>query len=147
MARKKTAVELPDWANKLWKELGSPELKKVDSVHTGDLLKRRHGLRRDDLIEVMLDARALPKGEDHWLRGRLLSSGKTTIEILGADGRHHYLARDVIVQVILVAHTRPAYIDDDELLSFERADQKRRSNLHEKAEKESSGTADSHLWG
>jgi hypothetical protein len=147
MGRKNTKVKLPDWANELWQGLGSPKLEKIDSVHTGDLLKRRHGLRRDDLIEVMLDARALSKDDDHWLRGRLLSSGKSTIEILGSDGRHHYLARDVIVQVILVAHTRPAYIDDDELLSFERADQKRRSNLHEKAEKESSGTGDSHLWG
>jgi hypothetical protein len=147
MGRRKAKVKLPDWANKLWQELGSPDLEDIDTVHTGNLLKRRHGLRRDDLIEVMLDARALPKGEESWLRGRLLSSGKTTIEILGSDGRHHYLARDVIVQVILVAHTRPAYIDDEELLSFERADQKRRNNLHEKAEKETSGTGDSHLWG
>ena len=147
MGRRKAKVKLPDWASELWQDLGSPDLKGLDTVHTGDLLKRRHGLRRDDLIEVMLDARALPKSEDPWLRGRLLSSGKTTIEVLGCDGRHHYLARDVIVQVILVAHTRPAYIDDDELLSFERADQKRRNNLHEKVEKESAGTDDSHLWG
>jgi hypothetical protein len=147
MGRRRTRVELPDWANELWQDLGSPELEGIDSVHTGDLLERRHGLRRDDLIKVMLDARALPKDEDAWLCGRLLSSGKSTIEILGCDGRHHYLARDVIVQVILVAHTRPAYIDDDELLSFERADQKRRTNLHEKAEKETSGTGDSHIWG
>lgn len=146
MGRRKAKVKLPDWAGKLWQELGSPDLEEVGTVHTGDLLKRRHGLRRDDLIEVMLDARALPKSEDPWLRGRLLSSGKTTIEVLACDGRHHYLSRDVIVQVILVAHTRPAYIDDDELLSFERADQKRRNNLHEKVEKESAGTDDSRLW-
>jgi len=147
MGRRKAKVKLPEWANQLWQDLGSPELDSIDSVHTGDLLERRHGLRRDDLIEILLDARSLPKGEDFWLRGRLLSSGKTTIEVLDCDGRHHYIARDVIVRVILVAHTRPAYIDDEELLSFERADQKRRSNLYEKAEKESSGTGDSHLWG
>jgi len=48
---------------------------------------------------------------------------------------------------VLVAHTRPAYIDDKDLLAFERADMKRRSSLHEKVEKESKGSDDSHLWG
>ena len=53
----------------------------------------------------------------------------------------------MIVKIVLVAHTRPAYIDDKELLEFERADQKRRTNLHEKVEKKTKGNDDSHLWG
>ena len=47
----------------------------------------------------------------------------------------------------LIAHTRPAYIDDKELLAFEREDMKRRSTLHEKVEKETTGNDDAHLWG
>ena len=51
------------------------------------------------------------------------------------------------MKMVLVAHTRPAYIDDKELLAFEREDMKRRSKLHEKVEKETKGNDDSHLWG
>ncbi len=140
-------ADLPDWAKSMWEDLGSPELEDLKSVHTGDLMERRHGLRRDDLVEIQLDARSLVEGEETWVRGRLLSSGKSSIELLTSEGDHVYLARDVIVRVVLIAHTRPAYIDDKELLEFERADQKRRSNLHEKVEKKTKGNDDSHLWG
>ena len=140
-------ADLPDWARSMWEDLGSPELEDLKSVHTGDLMERRHGLRRDDLVEIQLDARSLIEGEETWVRGRLLSSGKSSIELLTSEGDHVYLARDVIVRVVLIAHTRPAYIDDKELLEFERADQKRRSNLHEKVEKKTKGNDDSHLWG
>ena len=140
-------ADLPDWARSMWEDLGSPGLEDLKSVHTGDLMERRHGLRRDDLVEIQLDARSLVEGEETWVRGRLLSSGKSSIELLTSEGDHVYLARDVIVRVVLIAHTRPAYIDDKELLEFERADQKRRSNLHEKVEKKTKGNDDSHLWG
>lgn len=140
-------ADLPKWAKSMWEELGSPNLEGLKSKHTGDLMERRHGLRRDDLIEIQLDSRALRDGEECWTRGRLLSSGKTSIELLTESGEHVYIARDVIVRVILIAHTRPAYIDDKELLEFERADQKRRSSLHEKVEKKTKGNDDSHLWG
>jgi hypothetical protein len=140
-------TDLPDWAKSMWEELGSPELKDLKSVHNGDLMERRHGLRRDDLVEIQLDARALSDADETWVRGRLLSSGKTSIELLTTTGDHIYLARDVIVRVVLVAHTRPAYIDDRELLEFEREDQKRRSSLHEKVENKTKGSNDSHLWG
>jgi hypothetical protein len=139
--------DLPDWAKSMWEELGSPDLGEVESVHTGDLMERRHGLRKDDLVEIQLDARSLREGDDTWVRGRLLSSGKSSIELLTTDREHIYLAREVIVKVVLIAHLRPAYIDDKELLEFERADQKRRSNLHEKVEKKTKGNDDSHLWG
>tara|TARA_B100000700_G_scaffold329916_1_gene453637 strand:- start:3999 stop:4394 length:396 start_codon:yes stop_codon:yes gene_type:complete len=131
----------------MWEELGSPEISDLQSVHTGDLMERRHGLRKDDLVEIQLDARALRDGDETWVKGRLLSSGKSSIELLTTDGDHVYIAREVIVRVVLIAHTRPAYIDDKELLEFERADQKRRTNLHEKVEKKTKGNDDSHLWG
>ena len=140
-------ADLPEWAKSMWEELGSPDLDEIKSVHSGDLMERRHGLRKDDLVEIQMDARALREGEETWIRGRLLSSGKSSIELLTTDGDHIYLAREVIVKVVLIAHTRPAYIDDKELLEFERADQKRRSNLHEKVEKKTKGNDDSHLWG
>ena len=139
--------DLPDWARSMWEELGSPDLSELQSVHTGDLMERRHGLRKDDLVEIQLDARAFREDEETWVRGRLLSSGKSSLEILTSEGEHAYIARDVIVKIVLVAHTRPAYIDDKDLLEFERADQKRRTNLHEKVEKKTKGNDDSHLWG
>tara|TARA_A100001037_G_scaffold270108_1_gene264710 strand:- start:725 stop:1150 length:426 start_codon:yes stop_codon:yes gene_type:complete len=139
--------DLPDWARSMWEELGSPDLSELQSVHTGDLMDRRHGLRKDDLVEIQLDARAFREDDETWVRGRLLSSGKSSLEILTSDGEHAYIARDVIVKIVLVAHTRPAYIDDKDLLEFERADQKRRTNLHEKVEKKTKGNDDSHLWG
>jgi hypothetical protein len=147
MAKKKSDVKLPKWAVPLWEDMGSPNLSDVDGVNSGDLLERRHGLRKDDFVEVQLDARAFADGEDTWVRGRLLSSGKSSIEILCVEGKNNYIARDVIVKIVLIAHTRPAYIDDKELLAFEREDMKRRSNLHEKVEKESKGSDDTHLWG
>ncbi|MFB1005978.1 MAG: hypothetical protein QMC59_05785 [Candidatus Poseidoniaceae archaeon] len=147
MAKSEKKIELPQWAKPIWKSMGSPKLDKVADIIHGDLLKRRHGLRRDDIIEILMDARSLAGDASPWIRGRLLSSGKSSIELLCEDGRTHYVARDIIARIVLVAHTRPAYIDDKDLLAFERNDMKRRSNLHEKVEKESMGSDDSHLWG
>jgi|TARA_B110000967_G_scaffold209435_1_gene265620 hypothetical protein len=146
-SKKKQGVELPDWATALWEDMGSPDLSEFVDVHNGDLLKRRHGLRRDDFVEILVDSRSIVSSDETWLSGRLLSSGKSSIELLAKDGRTHYIARDIIAQIVLVAHTRPAYIDDKGLLGFERADMKRRSKLHEKVEKESEGSDDAHLWG
>ena len=41
---------------------------------------------------------------------------KTSLEVLDEDGVQRFIARDTIVQIVLIAHTRPAYIDDKELL-------------------------------
>jgi len=139
--------DLPEWAQNMWESLGSPKIEEMESVHTGNLMDRRHGLRKDDLVEIQMDSRSLRDDEDTWVKGRLLSSGKSSIELLTSEGEHIYISREVIVRVVLIAHTRPAYIDDKELLEFERADQKRRSNLHEKVEKKTKGNDDSHLWG
>ena len=147
MAKKSNTFELPKWAIGLWNDLGSPSLEDLQGVLHGDLLERRNGLRRDDLVEILIDARALLPDAEPWVRGRLISSGKTSLEILDGDGVQRFIARDTIVQIVLVAHMRPAYIDDKELLAFEREDMKRRSTLHEKVEKETAGNDDAHLWG
>lgn len=144
---KKGKVEVPDWADKILKQMGSPKIEDFVSVVKGDLLERRHGLRRDDIISIQLDSRSLRDDDEHIMRGRLLSSGKTSIELLDEDGIHQYIARDVIVKITLICHTRPAYIDDSELLTFERADMKRRNKLHETVEKKTNKSDDSHLWG
>ena len=144
---KKGKVEVPDWAEKMLKQMGSPKIEDFVSVVKGDLLERRHGLRRDDIISIQLDSRSLRDDDEHILRGRLLSSGKTSIELLDENGIHQYIARDVIVKITLICHTRPAYIDDSELLTFERADMKRRNKLHETVEKKTNKSDDSHLWG
>ena len=59
--------DLPDWAQSMWEELGSPSLEEIDSVHTGDLMERRHGLRKDDIVKIQIDARALADGDDNWV--------------------------------------------------------------------------------
>jgi hypothetical protein len=147
MAKKKSDFQLPNWAVPIWESMGSPNLSDVQATLHGDLLERRHGLRKDDIVEILLDARAFTDGADLMLRGVLVSTGKGSLEVLCEDGTRQFISRDVIVKITLIAHTRPAYIDDKELLSFEREDMKRRSKLHEKVEKESTGDTDSHLWG
>ena len=147
MAKKTSQIELPKWATNLWKELGSPDLDSIQGITSGDLLERRNGLRRDDIVEIQIDARAFLTDSEQWIRGRLISSGKSSLEILDEGGFRRFVSRESIVQIILIAHMRPAYIDDKKLLAFEREDMKRRSTLHEKVEKESKGSDDSHLWG
>ena len=145
--RRSKKPDLPDWALTLWEEAGEPDISPVQDVCSGPQIDRRCGLRRDVLVEILLDARALPEGMDHWIRGRLIGTNKSSIELLTPDLNYHYIARDVIVEVILVAHMRPPYIEDSELLDFERDDMKRRSTLHEEREKRSTGQDDSHVWG
>jgi hypothetical protein len=146
-SKKKVEVDLPDWAKTLWKDAGKPDLSDIQDVLSGPLIDRRCGLRRDDLIEVLLDARALPEGAEPMMYGRLIGTNKSSIELLTADFNYHYLARDVIVDVILICHMRPPYIEDRELLDFERDDMKRRNSLHEEVEKRSTGSNDTHVWG
>lgn len=141
-----TEQELPTWARRMWNEAGSPDLEPHLSVTSGPLLERRHGLRKDDLVEIAIDTRSLPEGSDATVRGRLLSSGKTAVELLCEDGRLRYVSRSIITQVTLVAHLRPAYLEDSELIEFERKDMKRRTDLQERAEKSTKGR-DTVLWG
>lgn len=75
MAKKSSQIELPKWATNLWKELGSPDLDSIQGITSGDLLERRNGLRRDDIVEIQIDARAFLTDSEQWIRGRLISSG------------------------------------------------------------------------
>ncbi len=145
--RRKPPEDLPDWAVSAWERLGRPDIDAYRDEHYGPLMDRRSGLRRDDIVEILLDARGLPEGDDPWIRGRLVSSHKSSLEIVDEEERFRAIARDAIVEVRLIAHTRPPYIEDEELLTFEREDIKRRSKLHEKVEKETKENDDSHLWG
>lgn len=139
--------DLPDWGQKLWKELGKPSLEGLLDVHDGPLIDRKHGLRRDDLVEILLDARALSPNADLLRRGRLLATTKGSIELLSEDGYVTFIHRDVIVEIKLVSHLRPSYVEDDELLGFERADLERRTKAHEKVEKSDPTKDDAHVWG
>ncbi len=145
--RRKPPEELPEWAVATWESLGRPDIEALEDRHYGPLIDRRSGLRRDDIVEILLDTRGLPDDFDPWIRGRLVSSHKSSLEIVDEEERFRAIARDAIVEVRLIAHTRPPYIEDDELLTFEREDLKRRSKLHEQVEKQTSEYDDSHLWG
>ena len=84
---------------------------------------------------------------DPWVRGRLISSHKSSIEILDDEGRFRAIARDIVVEVRLIAHTRPLYIDDEELMTFEQSEARRRSEIQEEVEKRATDSHESHQWG
>ncbi len=109
-------------------------------------MDRKSGLRKDDIIEILLDRRMLPEGREPWVRGMLVGTTRNAIEILDQSGDFRSVARDVIVEVRLVTHLRRTYIEDRELLKFEKDDMRRRSEMHEKAEKTGEGY-ESSLWG
>ena len=138
---------LPGWARRIHEEYGSPDLSDLEDVFHGPLLERRSGLRKDDLIEIQLDARALPEDTNPWVRGMLLGTSRNAVEILDESGSFRSIARDVIVEVRVVTHLRRPYIEDRELLTFEKEDFRRRSSMQEEAERSADGSDDSHLWG
>ena len=102
--------DLPGWARRIHEEYGSPELSDLQDVFHGPLLERRSGLRKDDLIEILMDARALPKDVDPWVKGMLIGTSRNAVEILDESGGFRSIARDVIVEVRLVTHLRRPYI-------------------------------------
>ena len=138
--------DLPEWAHSMWREIGSPPLGKVASVLKGELLDRRSGLRKDDLIEIYLDPRSLPEGSECVRRGRLLSTGKSSLEILDENRYQRFIAREFIVEVVLVTHIRPGYLDDNEMHSFEKEDMKRRRELQERSDITDKGDEQG-FWG
>ena len=146
--RGKRIDSLPEWAMRFAEEYGAKDLDDRNDVFFGPLIDRRSGLRKDDLIKLLIDARALRAEEDPWVRGMLLATSRNAVEMLDENGEYRSIARDVIVEVRLVTHLRKPYIDDDELLTFEKEDMRRRSNVHEQAERQADGGSDdSHLWG
>ena len=144
--RGRRVEDLPDWARRFYEDYGSPDLDSLDDVFHGPLMDRKSGLRRDDLIEILLDRRMLPDDKDPFVRGMLVGTNRNSIDILDQNGDFRSIARDVIVEVRLVTHLRRTYIEDKELLNFEKDDIRRRSEMHEKAEKTSDGY-ESNLWG
>jgi|TARA_B100000073_G_C23634905_1_gene534170 hypothetical protein len=146
--RGKRIDNLPEWAKRFAEEYGAKDLDDRNDVFFGPLIDRRSGLRKDDLIKLLIDARALRAEEDPWVRGMLLATSRNAVEMLDENGEYRSIARDVIVEVRLVTHLRKPYIEDDELLTFEKEDMRRRSNVHEQAERQADGGSDdSHLWG
>jgi len=138
--------DLPDWARRFYEDYGAPDLDGLGDTFQGPLMDRKSGLRRDDIIEVLLDRRMLPDDMDPWVRGMLVGTNRNSIDILDKTGNFRSIARDVIVEVRLVTHLRRSYIEDKELLKFEKDDMRRRSEIHERAEKTGEGY-ESSLWG
>jgi hypothetical protein len=138
--------ELPSWARKIYEERGSPKIDEIEDIFHGPLMDRKYGLRKDDLIEIVIDNRALPKGEETRVRGMLIGTSRSSVDILDRSGDFRSIARDIIVEIKLVIHLRKTYLEDEELLTFEKEDMRRRSNVHEQAEKLAEGQKDSHIW-
>ena len=137
---------LPDWAVKLHEEYGSPSLEELDDVFHGPLMERKYGLRKDDLVEMLLDRRMIPDNRDPLIRGMMIGGRSTSIDMLDENGEFRSISRDAIVEVRLVTHLRRTYIEDEELLKFEKDDMKRRSEVLEMTEKKIDDHG-SHLWG
>ena len=111
--------DLPEWATKIHQEYGEPKLSELRDIFLGPLIGRKSGLRKDDLIEILLDSRALPKNTEPYIRGMLVGTSRNVIEIWDENGDFRSIARDVIVQLRLITHLRKPYIEDKELLTFE----------------------------
>ena len=77
------ARELPQWAQQELGKMGIDDTSSFEDKLYGPIADRKSGLRRDDLVEILLDARSINLLEiDPWIRGRLISSHKSSIEIL-----------------------------------------------------------------
>lgn len=138
--------KLPEWARRMYVENGSPDLNENKDNFHGALIDRKHGLRKDDLIEITIDNRVLTKDEDRKVGGMLIGTTRNSVDILDSNGDFISIARDVIVQIKIIAHLRKPYLEDDELLTFEKEDMRRRANIQEKAEKNIEGRRDGHIW-
>ena len=141
------ASTLPNWAIKMHEAHGSPKLEDIQDVFHGPLSSRSAGLRKDDLVEIMIDSRAVSSDNEAWARGMLIGTTRNAVEIVDNSGIFRSIARDVIVEVRLIAHMRVPYLEDREMMTFEKEDMRRRSIMLEKAEQIADGGMDSHLWG
>ena len=77
---------LPEWAKRFAEEYGAKDLDDRNDVFFGPLIDRRSGLRKDDLIKLLIDARALRAEEDPWVRGMLLATSRNAVEMLDENG-------------------------------------------------------------
>ena len=140
-------ADLPAWAASFFENYGSPSLDELGDVFHGPHLDRKYRLRKDDLVEMLLDRRMLPDDRDPWVRGMMVGGRSSSIDGLDENGDFRSISRDAIVEVRLVTHLRKTYIEDEELLKFEKDDMKRRSEVHEMAEKTSEGHGNNLSWG
>ena len=101
---------LPDWAIRLHEDYGSPSLEKLGDVFHGPLMERKYGLRKDDLVEMLLDRRMIPDNRDPLIRGMMMGGRSTSIDILDENGEFRSISRDAIVEVRLVTHLRLSLI-------------------------------------
>jgi len=138
--------DLPEWATRIHRDYGEPKLSELKDIFLGPLVGRKSGLRKDDLVEILLDSRALPDNSDPYIRGMLVGTSRNVIEVWDENGDFRSIARDIIVQLRLITHLRKPYIEDKELLTFEKEEIRRRSNLHEEAERQVDGRDDNHVW-
>ena len=144
--RGREITDLPEWARRMHLEYGAPELIGLQDVFFGPLIKRKSGLRKDDLIEILIDSRALSGDSDPYVRGMLVGTSRNVVEIRDENGDFRSISRDAIVELRLISHLRKPYIEDRELLTFEKEDMRRRSNLHEAAERQADGRDGNHVW-
>ena len=138
--------DLPEWATRIHRDYGEPKLSELQDIFLGPLVERKSGLRKDDLVEILLDSRALPENSEPYIRGMLVGTSRNVIEIWDENGDFRSIARDIIVQLRLITHLRKPYIEDKELLTFEKVEIRRRSNLHEEAERQVEGRDDNNVW-
>ena len=78
---------LPDWAETMYYAYGSPDLSTRGDVYVGPLIGRKSGLRKDDLVEMVIDARSVKSEETNVIRGMLISTGRSSVDILDENGR------------------------------------------------------------
>ncbi len=142
----KEETNLPDWANKIYEKHGSPELIDTKDIFHGALIDRRYGLRKDDLVEIVINKLVLNKDQNNVARGMLIGTSRNSVDILDEDGIFRSIGRENIVEIRLVSHMRKTYLEDEELLKFEKEDIRRRTNVQEQAEKQAEGQRDSHIW-
>ena len=141
------SASLPDWAEEFYTSHGRPDITSFGDVYVGPLMGRKSGLRKDDLVEMVIDARSVKADQPNIIRGMLISTGRSSIDMLDEAGLFRSFSRDVVVEIRLIAHMRPQYIEDEELLFFEREDMRRRTSVSEQAERLADGHDDSHVWG
>ena len=79
-------IDLPPWATSFLEDYGSPSLDELGDVFHGPLLDRKYGLRKDDLVEMLLDRRMLPDDRDPVIRGMMVGGRSSSIDVLDENG-------------------------------------------------------------
>ena len=67
---------------------GSPDLSTRGDVYVGPLIGRKSGLRKDDLVEMVIDARSVKSEETNVISGMLISTGGVPSQMKMAGFAH-----------------------------------------------------------